>query len=95
MQAKLRESNQQLSIDESIHPATSQMLLLAGLIIIVCAVVATVHWPALSAKALLLDDQQYLHVNHLVQNPGWNSAKRFLTEVFEPSTVRGYFSARG
>ena len=91
MQAKLRQSNQQLSIDETVHPATSRILLLAGLIIIVCAAVAAVHWPALSAKALLFDDQQYLHVNHLMQNPGWNSAKRFLTEVFEPSTVRGYY----
>jgi len=57
----------------------------------VCVIVALVHWPALSAKALSFDDQQYLTKNVLVQNPGWRSAKRFLMEVLEPSTVAGYY----
>ena len=52
---------------------------------------AATHWPGLSAKALSFDDQQYLTRNVLVQNPGWASAKRFLTEVLEPSTVQGYY----
>ena len=50
------------------------------------AVVAA-HWPCVSAKALMLDDDQYLVENRLVQNPGWTSAKRFLAEVLRPSTV--------
>jgi tetratricopeptide (TPR) repeat protein len=58
------------------------------------AVVAT-HWPALSARALSFDDHQYLTENVLVQNPGWASARRFGTEVLEPSTVRGYYQPLG
>ncbi len=61
------------------------------LLFIVGAVVLAAHWPALSAKALMLDDDQYLVDNRLIQNPGWSSAKRFLTEVSNPSTVRGYY----
>lgn len=33
----------------------------------------------------------YLTENWLVQNPSWNSAKRFFTEILEPSSVRGYY----
>ena len=62
------------------------------LLVAVAAVVAVaVHWPVLSTQALSFDDDQYLTNNLLVQNPSWNSAKRFLTEVFEPSTVGGYY----
>jgi len=57
----------------------------------VCGAVVIVHWPALSAKALSFDDQQYLTKNVLVQNPSFKSVKRFLTEVLEPSTVAGYY----
>jgi tetratricopeptide (TPR) repeat protein len=63
----------------------------AILIIAVCAAVLYTHWPALSAKALSFDDNQYLTENPLVQNPGWTSAKRFLTEILRPSTVEGYY----
>jgi Flp pilus assembly protein TadD len=63
----------------------------AALITAICGVVVITHWPALAAKALSFDDQQYLTGNALVQNPSWNSAKRFLTEVLEPSTVEGYY----
>lgn len=62
-------------------------LLAAG--VAVAALVA--HRPALSAKALSFDDQQYLVENYLVQKPGWESTRRFLTEVLEPSTVGGYY----
>ena len=65
--------------------------LLASLIIVVALVVAAVHWPALSAKALSFDDDQYLTKNPLVQNPSGSAAGRFLTEVLEPSTVGGYY----
>ncbi|HKQ46784.1 MAG TPA: tetratricopeptide repeat protein [Phycisphaerae bacterium] len=50
-----------------------------------------VHFPALNAKALLFDDEQYLTKNILVQQPGWASARRFLAEIFKPSTVGGYY----
>jgi tetratricopeptide (TPR) repeat protein len=60
-------------------------------IAVVCVVVLAVHWPALSAKVLSFDDSQYFTDNPLVQNPGWASAKRFLTEILAPSTVKGYY----
>ena len=64
-----------------------KVCLLAG----VFAVVLAVHWPALSSRALFFDDDLYLTDNTLVQNPGFGSAKRFLAEVLEPSTVHGYY----
>jgi len=69
----------------------SKVLTLIVLLFIVGAVVLAAHWPALSAKALMLDDDQYLVDNRLIQNPSWSSAKQFLTEVRKPSTVRGYY----
>jgi len=33
----------------------------------------------------------YFVDNYLVRNPSWDSVKRFLTEVLEPSIVRGYY----
>jgi len=58
---------------------------------VVCICVAAVHWPALGAKALQVDDNQYLKDNVLVKNPSWDSARRFLFEVTKPSTVKGYY----
>jgi len=60
-------------------------------LVVVGAVVLAAHWPGLSARALMLDDDQYLVENRLVQNPSWASLKRFFTEVLWPSTVRGYY----
>lgn len=54
-------------------------------------VILAAHWPVLSAGALSLDDSEFLTRNRLVKNPGRESAKTFLTEVLEPSTVRGYY----
>ena len=64
---------------------------LAVLIAAVCMAIFAVHWPALSAQAISFDDSQYLINNELVQSPGWTSAWRFVTEILEPSTVRGYY----
>ena len=50
-----------------------------------------VHYPAIEAKALLFDDEQYLTKNLLVQRPSWASAGRFLAEILKPSTVGGYY----
>lgn len=82
----------QRSVLESPPPAQmrSAQAFAAGLLL-VCAVVAAVHWPALGARATFIDDYQYFFANPLVQHPSWQSAKAFLTEVTEPSTVRGYY----
>ena len=71
--------------------SASKSGLLVALIIVVCIAVLTAHWPALSAEALSFDDDQYLTDNLLVQNPSLDSTAKFLTEVFEPSTVHGYY----
>jgi tetratricopeptide (TPR) repeat protein len=71
--------------------ALTPWVLLGVLSAVVAAVVLAAHWPALSAQALSFDDNQYLTENPLVQNPSRRAAKRFLTEVLEPSTVRGYY----
>ena len=69
----------------------SQTKLVLALIVIVCALVVMTHWPVLSTKVLFFDDDQYLTGNILVQNPSWKSARRFITEILEPSTVEGYY----
>lgn len=61
------------------------------LLVTVGTIIAAAYWPVLSSRALLFDDDQYLVENRLVQNPSWDSAKRFFGEVFKPSTVRGYY----
>lgn len=69
----------------------SQKQVLITLLITVCILVFAAHLPALSAQAMLVDDSQYLINNLLVQNPSWASARRFLTEVWRPSSVMGYY----
>ncbi len=71
--------------------ATSKVKALTILIIVVCAAVLIIHWPALSAKALSFDDNRYFVENFLVRSPSLESTRRFLTEVFNPSTVSGYY----
>ncbi len=63
-------------------------VLLAGICL---CVVAAVHYPALSALAISLDDRQYLIENHLVRNPSVHSVQRFFAEIRRPSTVDGYY----
>ncbi len=65
--------------------------LLICLVLVVCIATTAVYWPVLSANALSFDDAQYFTKNPLVKNPSWSSAKQFLTEVLEPSTVRGSY----
>jgi len=71
--------------------ARSPRALTAFLAVVVAVVVLVVHWPVLTTKALALDDDQYLTTNKLVQNPGWSSTGRFVSEVMKPSTVKGYY----
>jgi len=70
---------------------TSKNGLLTVLTVVVCMVVLITHWPALSAQAISFDDSRYFVDNWLVRSPSWDSARRFLTEVIEPSTVGGYY----
>ncbi len=70
---------------------TAKILLPAVSIIVVCSFVIAAHWPALSAKAVGFDDEEYVTRNPLTLNPSWDSAKRFLFEVLAPSTVKGYY----
>ena len=72
-------------------PGEQQGWLLAALIVGVCGVTTLVHWPALSARAWSFDDTQYVLKNPLVLNPSWESARRVLAEILEPSTVGGYY----
>ncbi len=72
-------------------PKSGSWALFAVGIVLLCIIVAAVHWPVLSAQALSLDDGDFLQDNPLVQNPSWDSAKRFLGEVLEPTTVKGYY----
>ena len=88
--------------DEEINPSLSSVATSDGgtarsamrltlLVLGVCAIVGFTHWPALSAGAFSHDDFYYVTNNPLVQNPGWSSAATFAREVFEPSTVPGYY----
>jgi len=74
---------------KQLRPVSVAVLLaiLAGIIV----VVLIVHWPVLSANALCFDDPEYLVENTLVRHPSLTSAWQFISEVFEPSTVHGYY----
>jgi len=85
----MSKQRKRLSANEKVSKHPSVKLLMV-LILAVCSVVLIVHWPVLSAQALSLDDDQYLTENSLVQNPGWDSMRRFLTEVLKPSKG-GYY----
>jgi protein O-mannosyl-transferase len=69
----------------------SQWRHLVGLLLLVGMATAFVHWPAISAKAVMFDDDQYLTDNPLVQTPSLRSAWIFMSEVLRPSTVGGYY----
>jgi tetratricopeptide (TPR) repeat protein len=71
---------------------TARHLPLPPLALVTGAALATLiaHFPVLHSQARSLDDQQYVHENGLVQDPGWHSAETFLAEIIRPSTVCGY-----
>ena len=75
----------------NLQHSSMDLNLLAIVAIIVFAAVMIVQLPSLEANALTIDDDMYMTENPLVQNPGWNSAWRFLSEVLRPSTVKGYY----
>lgn len=63
----------------------------AVLTLLVAAAVAVTDWPVLDCRAKCLDHDLYVTDNHLVLNPGLDSAIRFFSEVQKPSTVGGYY----
>lgn len=72
--------------------AKSRDRLILGIgIVAACAIVAFAHAPALTARALYLDDGEFIIENPLVLHPSIESARRFMSEVLEPSTVSGYY----
>jgi hypothetical protein len=73
------------------NPRTRRMGALIASLLAIGSAALWVHSPALTAKALLFDDEQYLTKNLLVQQPSWAHAGRFLSEVLKPSTVGGYY----
>lgn len=64
---------------------------LIGCLLLVAIATTFVFWPAISAKAVMFDDDQYLTDNPYVQTPSFRSARIFLSEVLHPSTVGGYY----
>lgn len=62
----------------------------AAMAVVAAGTLAT-HWPVLAARAAWLDDNEYVTRNELVNRPGWASARRLLSEVWLPTTVRGYY----
>ncbi|MEK6643606.1 MAG: tetratricopeptide repeat protein [Planctomycetota bacterium] len=76
---------------ESVRVRSQSWDLLFACAVLIAGVVTFAHWPALEAEALSFDDHQYLVGNPLVMTPSWASARRFMSEVFEPSTVGGYY----
>jgi len=59
--------------------------------LLISLIVVAAQWRILSAEALMFDDGEYLLENPLVRDPSWRSTWRFFSEVFEPSSVRGYY----
>ena len=78
-------------MSRSSPPLSSHARLLCILTIGVATSTVAVHWPALSSRAISLDDTQYFLANPLVCHPSVASACQFFREVLEPSTVGGYY----
>lgn len=73
------------------HKRNRSPAAIAACFAVVAGIVAFAHWPALDAEAISFDDYQYVVENPLVMNPCMASAGRFVSEVFAPSTVGGYY----
>jgi len=89
----LNQRRKRLPVHKNKSPperSVGKIRLLLGLMLVVCAIVVGVHGPVLSTQAMSFDDNKYLTQNSLVQNPGWDSTRRFFTEILSPSK-RGYY----
>ena len=90
-ESRLRQTPPDKQVGTEGRVGFGQTVRLAALVIIVAVIVLMIHWPALWAQGLSSDDGMYLTENRLVQDPSWAGAGRFLSEVLEPSTVKGYY----
>ena len=72
-------------------PRTRGMLPTLAIAAALALLVAFAHGPVLRAQGLALDDDLFVVRNPLVHAPGWESTRRFFTEVTHPSTVAGYY----
>jgi protein O-mannosyl-transferase len=82
-----RLSPQDVSAPTAIDP---RHIRLALAIIAIMAVTLATHWPALSTKAIWLDDADYITGNDVISRPSLTSIGRALSEVTHPS-IRGYY----
>ncbi|MEK6643089.1 MAG: tetratricopeptide repeat protein [Planctomycetota bacterium] len=78
-------------LKEAVGDATTYQAPLIAVVALVAVMTVVTHWPALSAQAVMSDDDMYVHMNPLVRNPSPAAAWQFLTEVLTPSTVGGYY----
>ena len=62
----LRRESESRCAGDSQNGQRRQRAEVAALVVVVAVVVAVAHWPALSARALSFDDQEYLTENRLV-----------------------------
>ncbi len=83
------------SMGRTPHPSSQwvraalQPVVLGAILAAIAA--AFVHYPVLEARALWIDDDEYVVNNELVRQPSWAGAGRFLNEILHPSTVSGYY----
>jgi tetratricopeptide (TPR) repeat protein len=75
----------------AVSGSRSRDLAWVAALVALAAVVAAVHWPALDARAISFDDEEYAGQNPLVTNPSWDSASRFLSEMLHPSSIPAYY----
>ncbi len=73
------------------RPITSKIVMLCITGVLLAIILLLVHNQTIHSKAIAADDMQYVFQNNLVQNPSCASAKQFFFEVFNPSTVMGYY----
>lgn len=60
-----------------------------GLLVLLAAMAA--YLPSFRAEFLVIDDPQYVTGNPYVLYPSWKKVGWFFSEIFEPSTVLGYY----
>jgi tetratricopeptide (TPR) repeat protein len=72
-------------------PAPTSTLARSIVYPLVLVTVLIVHWPVLSAQALVFDDEMYLFNNRVLMLPSWSNALLVVREVVHSSTIEGYY----
>jgi len=65
------------------------VFLVAGLLIATTSLVLVVHCHVLTATARCFDDERYIADNPLIPNPSWQSARRIMSEILNPTVAEG------